>query len=179
MTSPDAVPKDGKYSGGGPSTRDALPDVVPARTVNEFVYCPRLFDLDSVQGECEHSVDTVQGRAVGHGLLGDEGVERLDLATLRRVARAATRPGRPTRTVRLRLGSGSPCRSVLYPIPLKQGCTGRQSSGTTAQDARAHLGRARDPFDQGGRRGLTAISDLRAHRADVGTGADERPVSAP
>lgn len=33
-------------SGG---SRDALPETVPARMVNEFVYCPRLFHLEWVQ----------------------------------------------------------------------------------------------------------------------------------
>lgn len=41
-----------------------LPDFVPARMVNEFVYCPRLFYLEWVQGEFEHSADTVEGLGV-------------------------------------------------------------------------------------------------------------------
>jgi CRISPR-associated protein Cas1 len=32
--------------------------------VNEFVYCPRLFYIEWVQGEFRHSVDTVEGAAV-------------------------------------------------------------------------------------------------------------------
>lgn len=41
-----------------------VPDLVPARMVNEFVYCPRLFYLEWVQGEFEHSEDTVEGLGV-------------------------------------------------------------------------------------------------------------------
>ncbi|MDP2661106.1 MAG: CRISPR-associated endonuclease Cas1 [Dehalococcoidia bacterium] len=40
----------------------APPDLVPARMVNEFVYCPRLAYLEWVQGEFADSVDTVEGR---------------------------------------------------------------------------------------------------------------------
>lgn len=40
------------------------PDLIPARMVNEFVYCPRLFYLEWVQGEFEHSADTLEGAAV-------------------------------------------------------------------------------------------------------------------
>lgn len=39
-----------------------VPDLVPARMVNEFVYCPRLFFLEWVQARFEDNLDTVQGR---------------------------------------------------------------------------------------------------------------------
>ena len=38
------------------------PPLVPARMVNEFVYCPRLAYLEWVQGEWADSSDTVEGR---------------------------------------------------------------------------------------------------------------------
>lgn len=47
----------------GPPPADL--DLVPARMVNEWIYCPRLAYLEWVQGEFEDSVDTVEGRA-GH-----------------------------------------------------------------------------------------------------------------
>lgn len=37
-------------------------DLIPARMLNEWVYCPRLAYLEWVQGEFEDSVDTVEGR---------------------------------------------------------------------------------------------------------------------
>lgn len=40
------------------------PDYVPARMVNEFVYCPRLAFLEWVQGEWDDNLDTIQGRWV-------------------------------------------------------------------------------------------------------------------
>lgn len=39
-----------------------MPDLVPARMLNEYAYCPRLFYLEWVQGEFEDSADTVEGR---------------------------------------------------------------------------------------------------------------------
>ncbi len=38
-----------------------LPDYLPARMVNEFAYCPRLFFYEWVEGVFEESVDTVSG----------------------------------------------------------------------------------------------------------------------
>jgi CRISPR-associated protein Cas1 len=37
---------------------------IPARMINEFAYCPRLFYLEHVQGEWAHSADTLDGRFV-------------------------------------------------------------------------------------------------------------------
>ncbi len=37
---------------------------IPARMLNEYVYCPRLFYLEHVQSEWAHSVDTLEGRFV-------------------------------------------------------------------------------------------------------------------
>lgn len=42
----------------------ALPDLVPVRMLNEFVYCPRLCWLEWVESEFEDSVDTIEGRHV-------------------------------------------------------------------------------------------------------------------
>ncbi|MCY3849255.1 MAG: CRISPR-associated endonuclease Cas1 [Acidimicrobiaceae bacterium] len=38
-----------------------VPDLVPARMINEFEYCPRLFYLEWVQSRFEHNRDTVEG----------------------------------------------------------------------------------------------------------------------
>ena len=54
-----------------------VPDLVPARMVNEFEYCPRLFYLEWVQSRFEDNSDTVEGRYVhrnvdaGGGRIGD------------------------------------------------------------------------------------------------------------
>ncbi len=44
----------------------SLPDYLPARMVNEYVYCPRLFYYEWVEGVFAHSADTVEG-AFRHG----------------------------------------------------------------------------------------------------------------
>lgn len=44
-----------------PAPRDASPDYLPARMVNEFVYCPRLFFYEWVEGVFRESADTLEG----------------------------------------------------------------------------------------------------------------------
>jgi CRISPR-associated protein Cas1 len=41
---------------------EALPDYLPARMLNEFVYCPRLFFLEWVEGVFRESADTIEGK---------------------------------------------------------------------------------------------------------------------
>ena len=42
---------------------DPLPEYLPARMVNEFVYCPRLFFYEWVEGVFQESADTIEGAA--------------------------------------------------------------------------------------------------------------------
>ncbi|MGA2260048.1 MAG: CRISPR-associated endonuclease Cas1 [Acidobacteriota bacterium] len=44
------------------SSRSALPDYLPARMLNEFVYCPRLFFYEWVDGIFQESTDTIEGK---------------------------------------------------------------------------------------------------------------------
>jgi CRISPR-associated protein Cas1 len=46
---------------GGEPESARLPDYLPARMVNEFVYCPRLFFYEWVEGVFRESADTVEG----------------------------------------------------------------------------------------------------------------------
>src|SRR5438309_2140134 len=43
--------------------REPAPDYIPARMVNEFVYCPRLFFYEWVEGVFRDSADTLEGSA--------------------------------------------------------------------------------------------------------------------
>lgn len=43
---------------------DEVPDLVPARMVNEFTYCPRLFHLEWVQSRFADNLDTEEGAYV-------------------------------------------------------------------------------------------------------------------
>ena len=44
------------------TSNNSLPELVPARMLNEYAYCPRLAYLEWVQGEFADSADTVEGR---------------------------------------------------------------------------------------------------------------------
>ncbi len=44
------------------------PELVPARMLNEYTYCPRLCYMEWVQGEFAHSADTVDGRFQHRGV---------------------------------------------------------------------------------------------------------------
>src|SRR5664280_1859345 len=46
-------------------TQRELPDYLPARMVNEFAYCPRLFFYEWVEGLFQESSDTIEG-AIQH-----------------------------------------------------------------------------------------------------------------
>jgi len=52
--------------------RRELPDYLPARMVNEFVYCPRLFFYEWVEGVFRESTDTIEG-SVQHKRVDREG----------------------------------------------------------------------------------------------------------
>jgi len=47
-----------------PTETGARPDLIPARMLNEFVYCPRLFYYEHVEGVFVENADTVRGTAV-------------------------------------------------------------------------------------------------------------------
>ncbi|MGE3277892.1 MAG: CRISPR-associated endonuclease Cas1 [Vicinamibacterales bacterium] len=67
MREPLAQPPSGlddvtrKPAKAGLRARIELPDYLPARMLNEFVYCPRLFFYEWVDGVFRHSSDTVDG----------------------------------------------------------------------------------------------------------------------
>ena len=65
------------------ASRRPLPDYLPARMINEYVYCPRLFYFEQVEGIFVHNEHTAEG-AVQH--------KRVD-----REAQAAPRPDLPVR----------------------------------------------------------------------------------
>src|SRR5271154_2908988 len=48
--------------------QDDLPDYLPARMLNEFVYCPRLFFYEWVEGIFAHNRETTEG-ALRHSKL--------------------------------------------------------------------------------------------------------------
>jgi CRISPR-associated protein Cas1 len=54
-----------EQSNTGKDARGTLPDYLPARMVNEFAYCPRLFLYEWVEALFQESSDTVEG-AIQH-----------------------------------------------------------------------------------------------------------------
>jgi CRISP-associated protein Cas1 len=46
------------------STQADVPEQFPARMINEYTYCPRLFYLEYVQKEWDHSADTLEGKFI-------------------------------------------------------------------------------------------------------------------
>ncbi len=48
--------------GEEPLSQRRLPDYLPARMLNEFVYCPRLFFYEWVEGLFAESADTIEGK---------------------------------------------------------------------------------------------------------------------
>ncbi len=44
-----------------PPNSEREPEYLPARMINEFVYCPRLFYLEHVEGLFAHNADTIDG----------------------------------------------------------------------------------------------------------------------
>ena len=45
----------------------SLPDYLPARMINEYVYCPRLFYYEQVEGVFVHNEHTAEGSAQARG----------------------------------------------------------------------------------------------------------------
>ena len=66
-SAPELAPKrqDAACTGADDHRLMDVPDLVPARMLNEFAYCPRLAYLEWVQGEFAHNLDTLEGR-FGH-----------------------------------------------------------------------------------------------------------------
>src|SRR5437870_1925902 len=53
-----------KEEGRGQTTDDGKDDPIPARMLNEFVYCKRLFYYEFVEGVFVESADTLRGGAI-------------------------------------------------------------------------------------------------------------------
>jgi hypothetical protein len=60
----DAIPLPPNSETPGAGADDEHPAYLPARMLNEFAYCPRLFHLEWVQREWQDSADTIDGTRV-------------------------------------------------------------------------------------------------------------------
>ncbi len=128
---PDAPDdEEGNAAAEAAATGDAAgrsPTLLPARMLNEFVYCPRLFFLEHVQAEFAHSEDTLAGRLVHRrvdreqgGLPPAEELEPGDSVAAPGVLLSSERLGLVAR-IDLLEGDGDEVRPVDY----KKGAPGR------------------------------------------------------
>lgn len=71
---PDASPESIPESDAEVPTDDLAHDFLPARMLNEFVYCPRLFYYEHVEGLFLKSDDTIKGSTIHQRVDGGKGV---------------------------------------------------------------------------------------------------------
>ena len=105
-----------------PPPADADTPLVPARMVNEWVYCPRLAYLEWVEGEWADTADTVAGRRVharvdeGGGRLPDPDELDEEMASARSVTMSSERLGVIARIDVVEAGDGG-----VMPVDFKKG----------------------------------------------------------
>lgn len=96
------------------------PELMPARMVNEYVYCPRLFYLEWVDGRFEESDDTVVGRHVHRAVDTEAGAAPLpedgDLLAARSLMLSS-----PTLGVVARLDLVEGTGGAVVPVDFKKG----------------------------------------------------------
>lgn len=103
---------------------DDVPSLVPARMVNEFAYCPRLFHLEWVQAQFAENDDVLEGRyrhravdvEVGKAPLPQEG----DLRAARSVRLSSGELGL-TAVVDVVEGEGVEGHREVHPVDVKRG----------------------------------------------------------
>jgi len=109
------------------SQGEVLPPLLPARMLNEFVYCPRLFYLEYVQSEFAHSEDTLAGRLVHRRVDREQGglppPEQLDAADRVAASGVLLSSERLGLTARIDLLEGE--NGEVRPVDYKKGAPGR------------------------------------------------------
>jgi len=102
--------------------------LVPARMLNEFAYCPRLFHLEWVQGEFAHSEDTLKGALVHRRV--DEESGSLpppdELAPEDRIAARSVLLSSPDLGMIARLDLLEGANGTVRPVDYKKGAPGPQ-----------------------------------------------------
>jgi CRISP-associated protein Cas1 len=124
----------------------ASPHILPARMVNEYVYCPRLFYYEFVEGLFADNADTLRGRAqharqdAGKGALAGEG-EAPETIHARTVQLGSAELG-VTAKLDLVEGEQDPEGRLLYlPVEYKKGAPREGEDGVELWDAdRVQLG---------------------------------------
>jgi CRISPR-associated protein Cas1 len=102
-------------------------ELIPARMVNEFVYCPRLFFLEWVQGEFAHSADTLEGAARHRRMDREEGSlpEAADLAADDRLVARGVLLSAPSLGLIAKIDLLEGEQGRVRPVDFKKGAPGR------------------------------------------------------
>ncbi len=105
-----------------PPPADSATPLVPARMVNEWVYCPRLAYLEWVEGEWAESADTAEGKRVharvdkGGGRLPDPDELDEEMAQARSVTLSSERLGVIAKIDVVEVADG-----IVMPVDFKKG----------------------------------------------------------
>ena len=105
-----------------PPPADSMTPLVPARMVNEWVYCPRLAYLEWVEGEWAESADTAEGKRVharvdkGGGRLPDPDELDEEMAKARSVTLSSERLGVIAKIDVVEVADG-----IVMPVDFKKG----------------------------------------------------------
>jgi CRISPR-associated protein Cas1 len=158
-----------------PNAPDVDEPLVPARMLNEFVYCPRLAILEWVEGEFAHSADTMEG-VVRHAA-----VDRRGFRTRHRRAEAGEEDAGPRADVVEQIRSvelSDPALGLIAKIDLVEVADGSVQPVDVKKGKRPHVERgAYDPERvQVCAQGL--LLRAHGHRCDLGVlyfaGSNER-----
>jgi len=110
-----------------------VPDLIPARMLNEFTYCPRLCYIEWVQGEFEDNADTVDGRFQHRRVDQSQGVVPDPDETIEFTARSVDITARQTGIVcRLDLIEGK--GNYVIPVEYKRGSVPDVEGGAYESD---------------------------------------------
>ncbi len=120
-----------------PQGRAAVPDYLPARMLNEFVYCPRLFFYEWVEGVFAHSADTLEG-AFRHETLErreDELAPAAELAGEEKIHSRSVMLSSDTHGLIAKIDLVEGESGVVTPIDYKKGSPRRGEEGVQAWPA--------------------------------------------
>jgi CRISPR-associated protein Cas1 len=104
-----------------------LPDLLPARMLNEFVYCPRLFFYEWVEGVFKNSSDTLDGQAkhtrvdAGPGALPPATDLDAEKIHSRSVTLSSERVGLTAKLDLIESDDHAPDRNAVRPVDYKRG----------------------------------------------------------
>ncbi len=104
-----------------PEYGPANPDLVPARMVNEFAYCPRLAYLEWVQGEFAVNADVAEGRYVHRAVDRQEGGLPDDLAPEDQIHARSVWLSAPSEFLSARIDLVETEGAAVIPVDYKRG----------------------------------------------------------